>query len=451
MLAIVSDLHFSDGTALGPNVAPAAFTQLIEELYALAERRGAADLDLVFLGDTFDLLRSERWLVDGAGREVPLAERPWGSSAALDADPPPPATLARARAMLGEIVAKNGEALAALRGEGLSPPFEVRRALVIGNHDRLALHDPDLAAAMRRALRAADPEALADDVFTAHSLTSPRYRLVARHGHLWDAWNFERHRDDALPSEYEAADYLPTPIGDPITCELVVRIPHAVRDLLFSHPAFAGTDELDQVVARLSRMEDVRPTSRALAFAYFAAERAGADLAPVQAGALREALEAAVQDAARRFQALDYYGAWRDRHHLVLHPDAAERLAAALDALRLVGLDAIAEVDGVIEKLAACRPAKDALRAGAARESLEAFGAAGPRFVAYGHSHAPLYTGLRAPPDDRYANSGTFRPRELQTDDRRGFARFRLASWLCACDAGEGGPSVELRSSWLGP
>ena len=42
------------------------------------------DLDLVFLGDVFDLLRTERWFVSPSGQPVPVEERPWGSAEVLD-------------------------------------------------------------------------------------------------------------------------------------------------------------------------------------------------------------------------------------------------------------------------------------------------------------------------------------------------------------------------------
>src|SRR5262245_21930883 len=80
MLVIVSDLHFCDGTAVPAewNVNERAMRLLMRNIYALARRKGIRDLDLVLLGDVFDVLRSEYWMT------VPLAERMWADAQALD-------------------------------------------------------------------------------------------------------------------------------------------------------------------------------------------------------------------------------------------------------------------------------------------------------------------------------------------------------------------------------
>src|SRR5437016_5721665 len=117
MLVIISDLHLCDGTAYPQNVTPSSFGLLQSDIYGLAKRYRAKNLDLVFLGDVFDLLRTERWFEDAAGATVPLAERPWGADGAIDGQKPPEPTLARARAILDGIIARNVEVLAALRGE----------------------------------------------------------------------------------------------------------------------------------------------------------------------------------------------------------------------------------------------------------------------------------------------------------------------------------------------
>ena len=70
MLVIVSDLHLCDGTAYPQNVTAGSFALLQGDIYQLAERYGAKQLDIVFLGDVFDLLRTEQWFA------APEGERP---------------------------------------------------------------------------------------------------------------------------------------------------------------------------------------------------------------------------------------------------------------------------------------------------------------------------------------------------------------------------------------
>src|SRR5579883_3617205 len=115
MLVIISDLHLSDGTAISTQVDARAFRLLLHDVYALA--RGHRHIDLVLLGDVFDLLRSERWFRDEAGAIVPLSQRPWGSDRALEEAAPPEISLRHARAIAAAIIARNAEALAALRCE----------------------------------------------------------------------------------------------------------------------------------------------------------------------------------------------------------------------------------------------------------------------------------------------------------------------------------------------
>ena len=68
MLVIVSDFHFSDGTAVPANwnVNPRGIELLLRDVYRQATRKGVKELYLVLLGDIFDTLRSEVWPISGA-------------------------------------------------------------------------------------------------------------------------------------------------------------------------------------------------------------------------------------------------------------------------------------------------------------------------------------------------------------------------------------------------
>ena len=206
MLALLSDIHFCDTTAQIGNVATPAFATVLHEIYLRAERvaRGLdrpLRLDLVFLGDIFDLLRTERWFEDASGAPVLLAERPWATAAALQSGPITPAVAARARTILDEAIAANTESLATLRGERRPPPegVIVRRIYIPGNHDRLYLHDEVLRARILGALGAVDGAGLSAEGIYLHRLQMPEYGLLARHGHEWDFWNFPRYRSRARP------------------------------------------------------------------------------------------------------------------------------------------------------------------------------------------------------------------------------------------------------------
>ncbi|MCG6917125.1 MAG: hypothetical protein LJE89_06215, partial [Deltaproteobacteria bacterium] len=81
MLIFISDLHFVDGTAGEHNVPADAFKVFFEDIagtvdWLIQDGRKIQEIKLVFLGDTFDLLRTETWF------DYPENERPWGNSEA---------------------------------------------------------------------------------------------------------------------------------------------------------------------------------------------------------------------------------------------------------------------------------------------------------------------------------------------------------------------------------
>ena len=79
MLVFISDLHFVDGSAGEHNVPIEAFEIFLEDISWAANRlvddgRNVEEIKIVFLGDIFDLLRTERWF------PFPESERPWGTN-----------------------------------------------------------------------------------------------------------------------------------------------------------------------------------------------------------------------------------------------------------------------------------------------------------------------------------------------------------------------------------
>ena len=61
MLIFISDIHLTDGSS-GETIKPGAFkkfTMLLEDLVQIADTK---EVELVFLGDIFDVIRSDYWL-----------------------------------------------------------------------------------------------------------------------------------------------------------------------------------------------------------------------------------------------------------------------------------------------------------------------------------------------------------------------------------------------------
>lgn len=457
MLVVISDIHLSDGTASAHHVDPRAFRLLLTEIYRRAadclpegdeERRR---IDIALLGDVFDLLRTERWFEDEGGA-VPLRERPWSAAAALDGAPPGEAALGRARAITARIISENDAALRLLRGEGLEallpPATQVRRLYLPGNHDRLFLHDAGIRAQILGAL-GAQGASDGGEGHHPHRIEMPRYGLLARHGHEWDPWNFELGPRDPLPllrgaPEFPAEAYLRAPIGDPITAELVARLPYELRRRLREHPGFSGSEALDHVYRRLQLIEDVRPLLSSLQWVFYEADRLGAVLDEAQAQALGEALSDTLFCLADDFLRLDFYRAWRERHDR-LGLDLSDGLDLMLRAVRqLPRLDlrdvgrALSVIEPLGRRLAELGAGGDPLLRGAGREALDVLGGRGQRFVVYGHTHEPAQAGLRrGHAADLYLNSGTWRERQYATQDGRGFVGWQHFSYLVFYDEDE--------------
>lgn len=70
MLIVVSDLHFTDGTATN-NLSPRAFKHFLDFIKR-GMRKNTEEIIIVFAGDTFDLLRTDYWMT------VEDKEKPWG-------------------------------------------------------------------------------------------------------------------------------------------------------------------------------------------------------------------------------------------------------------------------------------------------------------------------------------------------------------------------------------
>ncbi len=450
MLAIISDLHFCDGTATEKNVDPKAFTMALGDIYddasGLAQKLGSkVHVDLVLLGDVFDLLRTEAWFA------VPPAERPWGSAAALGGALASAATIGHARAILDVILRENAGALSILKGEALRVPdgVEVRRILLTGNHDCLALHDDEgLHATMRLAVGAADERALGEQGILPHRLQLPDYGLLARHGHEWDAWNFESYRQGGAPSaQYDDADYLPTPIGDPITTELAARLPFEMKQRLAHIPDLSEDDRL-HIYRRLQRVEDVRPLFAFIPWVYQEAAR----LQAVHGGATGTAVQAALEDSLRTvvgdFKNLEFFNAWYDKHNRWYSLGGPKQLKAALAVLSDVTIDTVEHVALAFESLFT-GDGKEPCTTGAAAEALDGLGPDGMRYVVYGHTHDAVQLALRA--DGTYLNSGTFRQRVFRSEDKKSFVASDYITYLSFFTRREADTWRDPRDRLVGP
>jgi len=284
MLAVVSDLHFADGTTGPYNVNPDAWDIFFDSLERKRERsEDKLGLTLVLAGDTFDLLRSAAWL-DGESR-------PWASRGLQDA----------ALRILGGILAENSESLQKVKE--YVRRTGARLICVTGNHDRLLGDMPELQSQVVQVLGPIE--------FVGLEYRDEVHDALVVHGHKWDPYNFETGGR--------------APIGDAIVVELFNRYPIEVAK------RFPDNATLRQAICE---MDNVRPLIDVPAWILWSARQCPADtvrkLKEIWNGLVAEFLEK------------DFVKRWMKRHNRRLSLfDEADRLNLMLKGSRLVGFKAM--------------------------------------------------------------------------------------------------------------
>lgn len=225
MLVVLSDLHFTDGT-LGEeaNIPARAFEYLADDLRALIEneRSEVKDVDVLLLGDIFDVLRSDCW----SGDLMPWAE-------------PGEPLEKRVGETLEEVRALNGPALDVIKNLKSSlglPPEKVRLHYVPGNHDRTV----NLFASTRGAAAEALGLDAGQDPF-AVEYRSPEYGLLARHGQEFDTLNW-------------GGDHASAGLGDAVVVKLINDFPVNLAEALDPNDARSGP-----ILEKIRELDHVRP------------------------------------------------------------------------------------------------------------------------------------------------------------------------------------------------
>lgn len=224
MLVFLSDIHWTDGTS-GETIHSGAFRGFVQDLARMVKDAKARDLEVVFLGDIFDLIRSEKW------REAKV--RPW------DRKGPEQEKITKRilRGILNN--PENRESLKYLRDlfainvQGKRIP--VRFTYLMGNHDWLINRYKSCCKLVQRALKL-----ISNKPFPWEGYWKD-YRVFARHGDLYDSLNYDGKTRDA------------SSLGDAIVIELINRFPLEVEKRLGSSP------QVKSLVSKLREVDNVRP------------------------------------------------------------------------------------------------------------------------------------------------------------------------------------------------
>lgn len=256
MLVIISDLHLTDGTS-GSTISPGAFSLLRERLGDMAlsasqrlggEYRPVEVIDLILLGDVLDVIRSSRWL----GSPVRPWDDPQHAGFQEKVTEITTATLRRNEEALREFrqLAQQGLRIPASTRNGqpvdsAGAPVAVRIHYMVGNHDWFFHLPGEGYNNLRRQIAlhmglATYPDApFPHEPWESNELlqTMRRHKVFARHGDVYDPFNFEGDRNASS-------------LGDVIVIELLSRFSAQVeRELGQELPlsALSGLREIDNI------------------------------------------------------------------------------------------------------------------------------------------------------------------------------------------------------------
>lgn len=455
MLIISSDLHLKDGTS-GKSITVDEFRVFAERLGSVAyqaSRRadGRYDpinvIDLVFVGDVFDLIRSERWLLGPTGK--PETIRPWN-------DPQGDRFIHKIQSIVTAIIKHNQAGLSIFKkmsqgkiiqlppatrsgqpdlktSERISVP--VRIHYMVGNHDwflHLPGHDYDQ---IRKQIIEAMGLFNSDKPFPYEMKESyplqeiaRRYQVCARHGDMFDAMNYDK----------EAGRNVST-LGDAMTVELLTRFPYEVY-------RYVGADLSPKLSEGLKELSNVRPAIVTPLWLGNLTNNYASD--PQHADVIKKIWDQCAED----FLNLDFVQSHDKRFTF----DTVDALEAALLFSRGLSLDALNSLAVWLnqkfmgnEKISISEHAleEDALKQGLAR------------YVVYGHTHfhevVPLDSYMQAGKllNQVYFNAGTwhhYHNLTLQEPTKFKFVGLHVMTYLAFFEDGErGGRQFEAWSGSL--
>jgi UDP-2,3-diacylglucosamine pyrophosphatase LpxH len=370
---------------------------------------------VVFLGDIFDLLRTTYWLDDS----IPEDDTPWGadeSAIEWHANKAFQALAGHPRNQESFKEIKKG--LKRLKSDCPSLETEPRLFYIPGNHDRLCNKWKSLRQQVCDCLGILKRWHNPDRPFY-HDFPDTRYGVYARHGQEFDHYNYEG-TSAFLPQD----DYQAIPIGDPITTELIARLPLELSRRLDPLPWLTPEDKA-QLKRNFQEVDNVRPFAAVIEWLLYQVRVQGE-----RDARLKDLIEDTVDAVIRRFNALNFVQAWYDRHDKWLNPfDRADKIQAVLYLLENFKIFPQDHLLSLAMKAMEFFQ-QDDLREAAPQEAVlidPAF-----RYVVYGHTHEPLVVPLRIRKGNEqlYLNTGTWRTRYVKAERDGSFISWHNLTYL---------------------
>jgi len=377
MLVILSDVHLTDGSS-GTTIDPRAFrkfSSLVKTVIGNPTEAKIRDVEIVLLGDIFDVIRSETWLRD-QNRRAAQPIRPW--SKVTDKDSEGWNLEKYTNYIVDDIVnnPKNKEAIGyldQLREDCAKMNVKATLSYLIGNHDWLINRYASTRGKIADLLSLPNKGIYAQQKFAWESIFTD-YNVLARHGDCYDPFNYQGNRDDSS-------------MGDGIVIDLLNHFPYAVRDSL-------GLEPDNELVKQLKEIDNIRPLLDVPAWIHGVCQRT-----PL----LEKAVHQVWNDGLDKFFSIPFIESHSGANYLKM----ALELASQFSFVRLKEIMSHALVRNLYRE-------KDEYRRFAAEE--QALKNNSVRYVIYGHTHVgdqvPLLalTNQSEPQVNKlYFNSGTWR------------------------------------------
>jgi UDP-2,3-diacylglucosamine pyrophosphatase LpxH len=243
MLVFLSDVHLTDGSS-GTTIDPRAFNKFCRILEDVVgkdpEESKIRNLEIVLLGDIFDVIRSNLWLrPENDHPESPI--RPWSTATEVDRTG---WNLQRyTEEIVEKIIGQPGNIdviryLKEFQGYCAGLGVDVQLFYLIGNHDWLINRYASTRSKIAQFLGMPNPQFYAQNHFP-YDRVFESYRVMARHGDYYDQLNYDGDRDASS-------------MGDAIVIDLLNRFPEAVE----ADPVLG---KMNYLVTQLREIDNVRP------------------------------------------------------------------------------------------------------------------------------------------------------------------------------------------------
>lgn len=423
MLIFISDLHFIDGTAGKHNVPTDDFKLFFKNIADTSKRlkkegREIEEIKIVFLGDIFDLLRTENWF------KYPINERPWGDDEEKIEE--------NANTILDSIINENQDTFNLLKGklkEKFGLPFEPERSYIPGNHDRLCNKYDSLRDKVCKWLRIPKRGSKPFE----HYFEDINYGFFARHGHEYDKFNYEG------GISYQHQNYMRVPIGDPITTELVAKFPYVLKEKI--DPLPLTPEEKEKLIRNFQKIHNVRPFSAVIVWLLYQVKK---NLI------LKEIIEDSMDEIIQEFNNIEFVKRWYSHHDKWTDWwDEADKIQSVLWLLEKFRIFPSEKILTYLEKI----EIYDLLEAASNEFShLDS----GIQYVVYGHSHEPLVVPIKvvetqgSKKDHVYLNTGTWLMRHQKAKEGLGFMSFKNLTYVAFYKKEERGTDFPSFETWTG-